>query len=162
MTAIVPEQGTALGPHRRELEVILASAPARAAAVVACAVSAATSGAPLHVHAAADEIFFILSWELLVHADGQVATIREGGLVHVSHGMPHVRDDTRRPGALPAAVHHIRPDPMTAALAGRHRHAGTRRLVNDSRPGTSISTQQNHRAVLAGIQPEHAGARIVG
>ena len=89
MTAIVPEQRTALGPHRRELEVILASAPARAAAVVACAVPAATCGPPLHVHAAADEIFFIVSGELLVHADGHMATIREGDLVHVSCGMPH-------------------------------------------------------------------------
>ena len=97
MTAIVPEQRTALSPHRRELEVILASAPARAAAVVACAVPAATCGPPLHVHAAADEIFFIVSGELLVHADGQVATIREGGLAHVSHGMPHTFATT--PGA---------------------------------------------------------------
>jgi mannose-6-phosphate isomerase-like protein (cupin superfamily) len=49
----------------------------------------ATSGPPLHVHAASDETFFVLSGVLLVHADGQVATIPEGGLVHVSRGMPH-------------------------------------------------------------------------
>ena len=88
MTTIVPAQRTALGPHRRDLQVILASAPARAA-VVACTVPAATSGPPLHVHAACDEVFFIVSGELLVHADGHVATIREGGLVHISCGMPH-------------------------------------------------------------------------
>ena len=89
MTTIVPGQRTALGPHRRELQVILASAPARAAVIVACGIPAATSGPPPHVHAACDEIFFILSGELLVHADGHVATIREGGLVYVSCGMPH-------------------------------------------------------------------------
>ena len=89
MTTIVPGQRTALGPHRRDLQVILASAPARAAVIVACAIPAGTSGPPLHVHAACDEIFFIVSGELLVHADGHVATIRAGGLVHVSCGMPH-------------------------------------------------------------------------
>ena len=89
MTTIVPEQRTAVGRHSRELEVILASAPAGAAVVVACTVPAATFGPPLHVHAASDETFFVLSGVLLVHADGQVATIPEGGLVHVSHGMPH-------------------------------------------------------------------------
>ena len=36
MTTIVPQHRTALGPHLRDLHVILASAPARAAAVVAC------------------------------------------------------------------------------------------------------------------------------
>ena len=89
MTTIVPGQRTALGPHLRDLHVILASAPARAAVIVACGIPAATSGPPPHVHAACDEIFFILSGELLVHADGHVATIREGGLVHISCGMPH-------------------------------------------------------------------------
>lgn len=89
MTTIAPEQRTAVGRHSRELEVILASAPTGAAVVVACTVPAATSGPPLHVHAASDETFFVLSGVLLVHADGQVATIPEGGLVRVSHGMPH-------------------------------------------------------------------------
>jgi mannose-6-phosphate isomerase-like protein (cupin superfamily) len=90
MTTIVPEQRTAVGCHRRELEVILASAPAGAAvAVVGCTIPPATSGPPLHAHAASDETFFVLSGVLLVHADGQVATIPEGGLVYVSRGMPH-------------------------------------------------------------------------
>lgn len=90
MTIIVPEQRIAVGCHRRELEIILASAPAGAAvAVVACRISPATSGPPLHVHAVSDETFFVLSGVLLVHADGRVATISEGGLVHVSRGMPH-------------------------------------------------------------------------
>ena len=97
MTTIVPGQRTALGPHRRDLQVILASAPARAAVIVACTIPAATCGPPLHVHAACDEIFFIVSGELLVHADDHVATIREGGLVHVSWGMPHTFATT--PGA---------------------------------------------------------------
>ena len=89
MTTIAPGQRTAVSRHRRGLEVILASAPAGAAAVVACTVPPATSGPPLHVHAASDEIFFVLSGVLLVHADGRVATISEGGLVHVSRGIPH-------------------------------------------------------------------------
>ena len=94
MTAIAPEQRTTIGRHRRELEVILASAPTGAAAVVACAARAATCGPPLHVHAASDETFLVLSGVLLVYADGQVATIREGGLVHVSGGMPHTFETT--------------------------------------------------------------------
>jgi mannose-6-phosphate isomerase-like protein (cupin superfamily) len=89
MTTIVPEQRTSVGRHSRELEVILASAPTGAAVVVACAVPAGTSGPPLHVHAVSDETFYVLSGVLLVHADGQLATIPEGGLVHVSQGMPH-------------------------------------------------------------------------
>ena len=89
MTTIVPEQRTAAGRHRRGLEIILASAPAGAATVVACAVPPATCGPPLHVHSSSDETFFVLAGVLLVHADGQVAAIPEGGLVHVSHGMPH-------------------------------------------------------------------------
>ena len=89
MTAIAPEQRTAVGRHRCELEIILASAPAGAAAVVGCAARPATCGPPLHVHAASDETFFVLSGVLLVYADGQVATIPEGGLVHVSGGVPH-------------------------------------------------------------------------
>jgi mannose-6-phosphate isomerase-like protein (cupin superfamily) len=89
MTTIVPEQRTA-GCHRRELEVILASASAGAAvAVVACTIPPATSGPPLHVHAASDDTFFVLSGVLLVHADGRAATIPEGGLVDVSRGMSH-------------------------------------------------------------------------
>jgi quercetin dioxygenase-like cupin family protein len=89
MTTIVPEQRTAVGCHRRGLEVILASAPAVAATVVGCAVPPATSGPPLHVHRSSDETFLVLAGVLLVRANGQVVTIPEGGLVHVSHGVPH-------------------------------------------------------------------------
>jgi quercetin dioxygenase-like cupin family protein len=94
MTAIAPEQRTAVGRHRRELEVILASAPTGAAAIVACDVRPATCGPRLHFHAASDETFLVLSGLLLVYADGQVATISEGGLVHVSGGMPHTFETT--------------------------------------------------------------------
>jgi len=89
MTTIAPEQRTAVGRYPRELEIILASAPTGAAAVMACAACPATCGPPLHVHAASDETFLVLSGVLLVYADGQVATVPEGGLVHVSGGMPH-------------------------------------------------------------------------
>ena len=54
--------------HRRELQVILASAPVGAAVVVACTIPPATSGPPLHAHATADETFFVLSGVLLVDA----------------------------------------------------------------------------------------------
>ena len=118
MTTIVPQHRTALGRHLRDLHVILASAPARAAVVIACTVPAATSGPPLHVHAACDETFFILSGELLVHADGHVATIREGGLVHVSCGMPHTFATTPDTPARFLVLYTTRPDQMTAALAG--------------------------------------------
>ena len=162
MTTIVPGHRTALGPHLRDLQVILASAPARAAVIVACAIPAGTSGPPLHVHAACDEIFFILSGELLVHADDHVATIREGGLVHVSCGMPHVRDDTRHSGALPGAVHHTRPDRMTAALASRHRPRQHPQLRRRFLREPESARSRTITPVPAGIQPEHACARIAG
>ena len=118
MTTIAPQHRTALGPHLRDLQVILTSAPARAAVVVACTVPAATSGPPLHVHAASDETFFILSGKLLLHADGHVTTIREGGLVHISCGMPHTFATTPGTPARFLLLYTTRPDPMTAALAG--------------------------------------------
>jgi mannose-6-phosphate isomerase-like protein (cupin superfamily) len=89
MTTIVAEQRAAIGRHRRGLEVILAGAPAGAAVIVAGAVPSAACGPPLHVHAGSDETFLVLSGVLLVHAGGQVTAVREGGLVHVSGGMPH-------------------------------------------------------------------------
>jgi mannose-6-phosphate isomerase-like protein (cupin superfamily) len=89
MTTIVPQQRTAIGHQRRGLEVILADAPAGAAVIVAGAVPPAACGPPLHVHAASDETFLVLSGVLLVHAGGQVTAVREGGLVHVSGAMPH-------------------------------------------------------------------------
>jgi mannose-6-phosphate isomerase-like protein (cupin superfamily) len=89
MTTIALEQRTAVGPHRHELQVILASAPVGAAVVIACTIPPATSGPPLHAHATADETFFVLSGVLLVDHDGQVAAIGEDGVVHVSHDTPH-------------------------------------------------------------------------
>ncbi len=89
MTTIAPQQRTAISRHRRGLEVILAGAPAGAAVIVAGAVPPAACGPPLHVHAASDETFLVLSGVLLVHAGGQVTAVPEGGLVHVSGAMPH-------------------------------------------------------------------------
>jgi mannose-6-phosphate isomerase-like protein (cupin superfamily) len=89
MTTVVPQQRIAVGRHGRELEVILASASPGPATILACAVPPATSGPPLHVHAASEETFFVLSGVLLVHAGGQLAAIPEGGLVHIGRGMPH-------------------------------------------------------------------------
>jgi quercetin dioxygenase-like cupin family protein len=118
MTTIVPEHRTTLGRHLRELQVILASAPACAAVVFACTVPAATSGPPQHIHAASDEIFLILSGKLLVHADGHVAMIREAGLVHISFGIPHTFATTPDAPARFRVLYTTRPDRMTAALAG--------------------------------------------
>src|ERR1700739_2394847 len=89
MTTIIPEERTAIGRQRGALEVILPSAPAGAACVVACAIAPATCGPPLHVHGACYETLFVLSAVLLVRALGRVATISEGGLVHVCAGTPH-------------------------------------------------------------------------
>jgi len=75
VTTIAPQQRTAVGRHRRELEVILASAPAGAAIVVCCTVPPATCGPPLHAHATSDETLYVLSGMLLVREDGQVAAI---------------------------------------------------------------------------------------
>ena len=119
MTTIAPEHRTTLGRHLRELQVILASAPACAAVVFACTVPAATCGPPQHIHAACDEIFFIVSGKLLVlSADGHVAMIREGGLVHISCGMPHTFATTPDAPARFLVLYTTRPDRMTAALAG--------------------------------------------
>jgi mannose-6-phosphate isomerase-like protein (cupin superfamily) len=89
MTRIVPAQRAAIGRHRRGLEVILADAPPGAAVIVAGEVPPAACGPPLHVHAASDETFLVLSGVLLVHAGGQVTAISEGGLLHVSGDKPH-------------------------------------------------------------------------
>jgi hypothetical protein len=75
MTTIGAEQRTAIGRHRRGLEVIPADAPAGAAVIVAGAVPAAACGPPLHVRAASDETFLVLSGVLLVRAGGQVTAI---------------------------------------------------------------------------------------
>jgi quercetin dioxygenase-like cupin family protein len=72
-----------------------------------------------------------LSGKLLVHADGHVATIREGGLVHVSCGMPHTFATTPDTPARFLLLSTTRPDPMTAPLAGRHRHASSPSFVDD-------------------------------
>lgn len=117
MTTIAPQHRTALGRHLRELQVILASTPARAAVVIACTVPAATSGPPLHAHAACDETFFIVSGKLLLHADGHVTTIREADLVHISCGMPHTFATTPDTPARFLLLYTTRPDRMTAALA---------------------------------------------
>ena len=90
MTTIAAHQRAPVSRHRRELEVILASAPAGAAVVVSCTVPPATCGPPLHAHATSDETLYVLSGVLLlVRDDAQVAAIPEGGLVHISCGMPH-------------------------------------------------------------------------
>lgn len=89
VTTISPRQRMAVGRHRRELELILASAPAGAAVVVACSVPPATCGPPPHTHATSDEALYVLSGVLLVRDDGQVAVIPEGGLVHLGRGTPH-------------------------------------------------------------------------
>ena len=105
MTTIAPHQRTAVGRHRRELEVILASAPAGAAVVVCCIVPPATCGPPLHAHATCDETLYVLSGVLLVRDGGQVAAIGEGGLVHIGRGTPHTFATTPGAGARFLILH---------------------------------------------------------
>jgi quercetin dioxygenase-like cupin family protein len=105
VTTIAAHQRAPVSRHRRELEVILASAPAGAAVVVSCTVPPATCGPPLHAHATSDETLYVLSGVLLlVRDDAQVAAIPEGGLVHIGRGTPHTFATT--PGA--AALLHTR------------------------------------------------------
>ena len=154
MTTIALEQRTAVGPHRRELQVILASAPVGAAVVIACTIPPATSGPPLHAHATADETFFVLSGVLLVDHDGQVAAIGEDGLVHVSHGTPHTFATTPDTPACFLMLHTntTRPDdrrlrglapgprrPQSLTIPPRTR-ISTQRTIESSAPGTSTNT----------------------
>jgi quercetin dioxygenase-like cupin family protein len=44
---------------------------------------------PLHVHPEADETFYVLEGELLVHTAGTEHSVREGGVVVVPRGTPH-------------------------------------------------------------------------
>jgi quercetin dioxygenase-like cupin family protein len=89
-TIVLPEQRVAVGREGRGLEVVLpSSATGGTAAVMACAVPAATAGPPVHVHPASDETLFMLSGALLIYIDGRVTRITEGGLVHISRGTPH-------------------------------------------------------------------------
>ena len=44
---------------------------------------------PLHVHPEADETFYVLEGELLVHTAGTEHNVREGGVVVVPRGTPH-------------------------------------------------------------------------
>lgn len=89
-TVVLPEQRAGVSRDGRGLEVILPSAATGGtAAVVDCRVPAATAGPPLHIHPASDETFIVLSGTLLVHVDGMLTELAEGGLVHVSRGTPH-------------------------------------------------------------------------
>jgi|SRR6516225_1011150 len=122
MTTIAPKQRTAIGRHRRGLEVILADAPAGAAVIVAAAVPPVACGPPVHVHAASDETFLILSGVLLVHASEGPGRQRQRGTVEWARGAV--------PGLLPARF----PGPLAApavrlstqrALHGYCRQAGS-------------------------------------
>ena len=44
---------------------------------------------PLHLHPDADESFYMLEGEILMHIDGAEATIGEGGLAVFPRGVPH-------------------------------------------------------------------------
>jgi quercetin dioxygenase-like cupin family protein len=54
---------------------------------------------PLHVHPDADETFYLLEGEVLVHIDGTECSVATGGVVQVPRGTPHafaVRSATAR------------------------------------------------------------------
>jgi quercetin dioxygenase-like cupin family protein len=44
---------------------------------------------PLHVHTEADETFYVLEGELLVHVDGAEHSLGKGGVLVVPRGTPH-------------------------------------------------------------------------
>jgi quercetin dioxygenase-like cupin family protein len=44
---------------------------------------------PLHAHPEADETFYVLEGELLVHIDGTEQSARKGGVLLVPRGTPH-------------------------------------------------------------------------
>jgi quercetin dioxygenase-like cupin family protein len=44
---------------------------------------------PLHVHPEADETFYVLEGELVVHIDGPEHSVREGAVLVVPRGTPH-------------------------------------------------------------------------
>jgi quercetin dioxygenase-like cupin family protein len=44
---------------------------------------------PLHVHPDADETFYLLEGEIVVHIDGRTHTVATGGIAIVPRGMPH-------------------------------------------------------------------------
>jgi quercetin dioxygenase-like cupin family protein len=44
---------------------------------------------PLHVHPEADETFYVLEGELVVHIDGSEHSVREGAVLVVPRGTPH-------------------------------------------------------------------------
>jgi quercetin dioxygenase-like cupin family protein len=44
---------------------------------------------PLHAHPEADETFYVLEGELLMHIDGAEHSIRKGAVVVVARGTPH-------------------------------------------------------------------------
>lgn len=44
---------------------------------------------PLHLHPKADETFWVIDGEILVHVDGTETTVSRGGVASVPRGMPH-------------------------------------------------------------------------
>ena len=44
---------------------------------------------PLHIHAGADETFYLLEGSMLLHIDGDEHEVRTGGVAVVPRGVPH-------------------------------------------------------------------------
>jgi len=44
---------------------------------------------PLHLHAHADETFYILEGEILLHLDGEQRALHSGGIAIILRGVPH-------------------------------------------------------------------------
>jgi mannose-6-phosphate isomerase-like protein (cupin superfamily) len=79
-TVISPGQHDVASRAGRGLDILLSSEDtAGTAAVIDCHVPAATAGPPLHRHPASDETFVVISGTLLMHVDGQVTELTEGG-----------------------------------------------------------------------------------
>lgn len=44
---------------------------------------------PLHIHAGADETFYVLEGSMLLHIDGAEHDVRTGGVAVIPRGVPH-------------------------------------------------------------------------
>ena len=44
---------------------------------------------PLHLHAGADETFYLLDGEILLHIDGETRKLGAGGIAVIPRGIPH-------------------------------------------------------------------------
>ena len=81
LTATVRQQGRASGLVLRRRDVHLEGHRGRERAAFFCSRTSSTQGkvTPLHLHPNADETFYLLEGEVLLHVDGEETTLGAGG-----------------------------------------------------------------------------------